>query len=283
MDELAKLDQTVAALEPLCDENGAFPDTAIILGSGLGAFVDELTDPQSLSYAELPGFPVSTVKGHAGRLVVGSLGSLRVAVLQGRFHLYEGYSAAEVARPVRALIRAGVSRLIVTNAAGGLGDSMTPGDLMLITDHLNLSGRNPLVGPHDERTGDRFPDMTEAYDRALAEDLRGVAREQGLKLCEGVYAVLGGPSYETPAEVRALRVLGASAVGMSTVYEVIAARQMGCRILGLSLISNLAAGMSGEPLSHEEVVEVGREASGRFIKLLRGFLKRLASEADGTA
>jgi purine-nucleoside phosphorylase len=272
---LDRLNEAVKALAPLLKEDGC-PKIGLILGSGLGVFADELQNARSIPYSAIPGFPQSTVVGHKGRLVFGYVGDISVIALQGRFHTYEGYKASEVAFPARVLVSAGVDTLIVTNAAGGLGDGFEAGDLMLITDHLNFSGQNPLIGPHDPIFGERFPDMSEAYSRRLCEDARSVAKEQGLELKEGVYAVLGGPSYETPAEVRAMKTLGADAVGMSTVYEVIVARQMGAKILGLSLISNLAAGISETPLSHEEVVEAGREAADRFVKFIRGVVCRFS-------
>lgn len=271
-----RLNEAVAALKPLLKDDPC-PKIGLILGSGLGVFADQLSESRSIPYSDIPGFPQSTVEGHAGRLVFGKVDEIPVIALQGRFHTYEGYSASEVAFPARILVHAGVKTLIVTNAAGGLGEGFVAGDLMLITDHLNFSGKNPLVGPHDPIFGERFPDMSEAYSKVLQDHARAVAAEQDLNLKEGVYSVLGGPSYETPAEVRAMKVLGADAVGMSTVYEVIVARQMGATILGLSLISNLAAGISEVPLSHEEVVEAGREAAGRFVKFIRGITHRISS------
>lgn len=274
MSLLDRLDRVGAALR---ERLGArtLPDTAVMLGSGLGAMAEEASVWLSLSYEELPGFPPSTVEGHAGRLVIGVFEDRPLIILQGRFHLYEGHSAAEVAFPIRALIRAGLRRLIVTNAAGGVDPAFAAGDLMLITDHLNFSGANPLVGEHDAALGPRFPDMTTAYTPALQDLGRRAAEASGVPLREGVYAVLGGPSYETPAEVRAMASLGASAVGMSTVFEVIACAQMGCEVLGLSLISNLAAGIGPQALSHAEVVEVGRAASGKFLSLLRAVVRAL--------
>lgn len=273
---LDRLNEAVAALKPLLKDDPC-PEIGLILGSGLGVFADQLSESRSIPYSEIPGFPQSTVEGHAGRLVFGRVDDVPVIALQGRFHTYEGYSASEVAFPARILVHAGVKTLIVTNAAGGLGDGFVAGDLMLINDHLNFSGLNPLVGPHDPVFGERFPDMSEAYSHNLQDLARAVATEQSLDLKEGVYSVLGGPSYETPAEVRAMKTLGADAVGMSTVYEVIVARQMGAKILGISLISNLAAGISESPLSHEEVVEAGREAAGRFVKFIRGITHRISS------
>jgi len=260
------------------------PTVAVMLGSGLGGFVEALTEPLILPYSEIPGCPASTVSGHAGRLVVGELGGQPIAVLQGRFHLYEGYAASEVVFPIRLLGLAGVKSFAITNAAGGVDPEFSPGELMLITDHLNLSGQNPLLGPNEERFGPRFPDMSEAYSRRLLNLAREVASEHGIALREGVYSVLGGPSYETPAEVRMLRLLGAHAVGMSTVFEVIAAQHMGCEVLGVSLISNHAAGITPEPLSHDEVIQVGQQAAGRLIKLMSGNVGAMAqSAAQGQA
>ena len=273
---LERLNEAVAALKPLLKDDPC-PKIGLILGSGLGVFADQLSESRSIPYSEIPGFPQSTVEGHAGRLVFGKVDNISVIALQGRFHTYEGYSASEVAFPARILVHAGVKTLLVTNAAGGLGEGFVAGDLMLITDHLNFSGKNPLEGPHDPVFGERFPDMSEAYSKRLKAEARAVAAEQSLNLKEGIYSVLGGPSYETPAEVRAMKVLGADAVGMSTVYEVIVARQMGASVLGLSLISNLAAGISETPLSHEEVVEAGQEAAGRFVKFIRGIVGRIST------
>lgn len=271
-DELQRLTDSVACLKTFLGD-GPQPSLAMVLGSGLGSFVDQLEDSRAMPYEDIPGFPSSTVKGHAGRLVVGQLHAQTVLILQGRFHVYEGHSARQVAFPIRALVQAGIETFIITNAAGGLGDGFQAGDLMLITDHLNLSGHNPLVGPHHESYGERFPDMTDAYSPALQTIARESAKSLEIDLKHGVYAVLGGPSYETPAEVRTLKTQGADAVGMSTVFEVIVARQMGAKILGISLISNLAAGISPTPLSHAEVVEAGQMAAGSFTKLLRKIIK----------
>lgn len=276
MSLLEDVNTTTAKLEQFLGAS-ACPEVAIILGSGLGAFVESLSDCRSLSYAEIPGFPQSTVKGHAGQLVYGHCNGLPVLVMQGRFHFYEGYPTTEIVRPVRALIQLGVKTMVVTNAAGGVNKDLAPGDLMLIKDHMNFSGRNPLVGSHHPEFGERFPDMSVAYDIAYQKLAHEVAASEKIELKEGVYSVLGGPSYETPAEVRALSLLGADAVGMSTVFEVIAARQMGAKILACSLITNHAAGIVDSPLSHQEVVEVGREASGRFVRWLTGVVSALKS------
>ena len=255
---------------------GGPPDVAVVLGSGLGDFATRLHDAVSIPYAELPYWPRSGVVGHDGRLVIGTLGARRVAALSGRVHFYEGYDLRTVTFAVRAIGLLGVKILILTNAAGGIKSAdLTPGTLMVIDDHINLLGSNPLVGPNDDRFGPRFPDMTEAYSkrlRALADD---VARVQGLRIGHGVYVAVHGPSYETPAEIRFLRTIGADAVGMSTVPETIVARQMGIEVLGLSCITNAAAGVLPQPLNHHEVMEVARQVRGVFAGLLEGIIERL--------
>ena len=233
-------------------EQGPSPRLGIVLGSGLGAFAESLEDGLALGYDRVPGMPTASVSGHAGKLVLGTLSGKRVACLQGRVHAYEGHSPERVVFGVRLLAKLGTECVMLTNAAGGLADDMAPGDLMLIDDHLNLTGRNPLVGMHDA-SGSPFCDMTQAYDEKLGQAAMQAAGELGIELKRGIYAGLLGPSYETPAEIRMLKTLGASAVGMSTVLETIALRQLGVRVAGLSLISNLAAGLARGPLSHEEV------------------------------
>lgn len=252
------------------------PDVGIILGSGLGTFADSLADAIVIPYGEIPGFPVSSVPGHAGRLVIGRLGDSVVVAMQGRVHFYEGYAPWQVAFPARVLCRLGIRALVVTNAAGGIRRDLAPGDLMRITDQLNLSGMNPLVGPNDARLGPRFPDMSTAYDPALGALLDDVATRLGTELKAGVYCCLSGPTYETPAEIRMLRVLGADAVGMSTVPEVIAAAHMGVPVVGVSCITNFAAGIGDKPLSHEEVAEVAAQVTDKFVGLLGTFLPELA-------
>ncbi len=247
---------------------------AVILGSGLGGFADSLEEARGISFSELPGFPRPTVPGHRGRLVYGKIAHAPVLALQGRIHGYEGHDAATVAFPARALGVLGSRALAVTNAAGGCNPSFAPGDLMRITDHINFTGRNPLTGPNEERLGPRFPDLTHAYDARLATALEEAARGIGQALRAGVYLQMIGPSYETPAEVRMARMLGADAVGMSTVPEVIAAAHMGLPVAGISCITNLAAGLSQHPLTHQEVVEVARAVEGKFSDLLRGFIPR---------
>ncbi|MBX7222307.1 MAG: purine-nucleoside phosphorylase [Blastocatellia bacterium] len=250
-------------------------DIFVVLGSGLGAFADTLSDTRTVDYKEIPHFPVSTVEGHHGRLVFGRCGDFSVAVMQGRFHFYEGYSLAEATLPIRVAQLLGVKRLVVTNSAGGLNLGFEPGDLMVIDDHLNLMGDNPLRGPNDERFGPRFPDMTQVYDPEFRRLAHETAEGLGFKLQQGVYAALSGPSFETPAEIRMLGRLGADAAGMSTAPEAIVARHGGMRVLGISCISNLAAGTTGEPLNHEEVLETGQKVSARFISLLQALLPKL--------
>jgi purine-nucleoside phosphorylase len=262
--------------------------TAVVLGSGLGAFADELTNPVRIPYEQIPGFARSTVEGHAGQLVLGELDGVTVAVQQGRFHFYEGYDMEQVILPVRAFGLMGIKNLILTNAAGSLNTDMTPGSLMLIVDHLNCLGVNPLRGPNDGRLGPRFPDMTEVYDREFRQvaidEANAIAHERFEKgkdaelidfMHSGVYCALSGPTYETPAEIHMYRQLGADAVGMSTVPEAIAAKQQGTRVLGVSCITNLAAGMSDEPIHHEEVMETGARVAEVFKELLRRIILRI--------
>ncbi len=250
------------------------PDVGVILGSGLGAFADTLTNAAAFSYSELPHFPTSSVVGHAGRLVVGRVGGITAAVMAGRVHGYEGYGAAQVAFPARVLCRLGVRALLVTNAAGGIHPRFSAGTLMRITDHLNLSAQNPLSGSNDDRLGPRFPDLSHAYDPRLGTVLEKAAETIGLSIDRGIYAHLSGPSYETPAEIRMLRTLGADAVGMSTIPEVIVAAHMGVPVVGLSLITNLAAGV-GASLSHQEVLETAERVRPDLLRLLTNFLPRL--------
>ena len=253
------------------------PKIGLVLGSGLGAFADSLTDAARVPYAEIPSFPQSTAIGHAGRMVVGNAGSVAVAAMQGRVHLYEGYSAQEITFPIRVFARMGIRAVILTNAAGGMNLSYSQGALVLIRDHINLQGTNPLIGHNDNRFGPRFPDMTRAYDpqyRAIAKE---EARNLNLILEEGIYAALPGPSYETPAEIDYLRRIGADLVGMSTVAEVIAARHMGLKVLAISCVTNMAAGILDQPLSHSEVMETGERVKSTFEALLRAVLPRIAA------
>ncbi|HST52071.1 MAG TPA: purine-nucleoside phosphorylase [Pyrinomonadaceae bacterium] len=248
---------------------------AVVLGSGLGAFADSLEEAQPLEYTEIPGFARPTVEGHAGRMVVGRVEGMQVAAMQGRFHFYEGYTLEEVTFPVRVLGLLGVKSLVLTNAAGGLNNSFTEGSLIVISDHLNLMGTNPLLGKNDTRFGPRFPDMTTVYDHEYQEIAVCEAHEMGMELRRGIYAALSGPSYETPAEIRMLRLLGADAVGMSTVPEAIVARQMGLRVLGFSCITNMAAGVLDKPINHEDVIETGARVRETFAELLRRVIPKL--------
>jgi purine-nucleoside phosphorylase len=251
------------------------PRVAVVLGSGLGAFADELAERVEIPYAEIPGWPASTAVGHAGKLVIGRLDGVTVAVMAGRSHLYEGYSAAQVTVGVRVLRALGVESIVFTNAAGGINLSYSQGALVLISDHINLQGVNPLIGPNDDSVGPRFPDMSEAYSREYREIAHRVAAELGFTLGEGVYAALPGPSYETPAEIRYLRTIGADLVGMSTVPEVIVANYLGMKVLAISCVTNMAAGVLPQKINHEEVLEVGRQVRGRLVEFLKALLQYL--------
>lgn len=249
---------------------------AIVLGSGLGGFAEDLTDPVTIPYAEIPGFARSTVEGHAGRLVIGTTGSVTIAAMQGRFHFYEGYSLEEVTFPTRVLKLLGVHTLVLTNAAGALNIQFSPGSLMVISDHLNLLGDNPLRGANDPRFGPRFPDLSSVYAPELQTLVIDEAAAMGLEMRRGIYAGLAGPSYETPAEIHMMRNLGADAVGMSTVPEAIVARHMNLRVVGISCITNLAAGVSDEPVDHSQVMATGERVREQFGELLRRILPKLA-------
>lgn len=251
------------------------PEVGLVLGSGLGYLADHVEQAVMVGYDQLPGFPVSTVAGHASRLVLGMLAGRRVAVMQGRFHYYEGYPMDRVVMGIRLLGKLGASTAIITNAAGGIRADLAPGDLMVISDHINLMGTNPLAGPNNDNLGPRFPDMSDAYSRALRERARTIAAEEGIPLKEGVYAAFTGPSYETPAEIRLLQAVGADAVGMSTIPEVIAACHMGLSVLGISCISNLAAGISDRPLSHDEVEQTADRTRKTFTRLVLALVERL--------
>jgi purine-nucleoside phosphorylase len=251
------------------------PQVALVLGSGLGSLADEIEGGVSVGYAELPGMKSSAVLGHAGRFRTGRLFGRSVIAMQGRVHLYEGHSPADVVMGVRLMLQLGARTLVVSNAAGGIREDLTPGTLMVIGDHINLTGQNCLQGPDDPALGPRFPDMSEAYDLQLRALAQRVATLTHVPIATGVYAGLLGPTYETPAEIRMLRILGADAVGMSTVLEVIAARHMGARVLGISCITNLAAGLSKKPLSHAEVEQTARESRDRFSRLIEGVLTEL--------
>jgi purine-nucleoside phosphorylase len=254
------------------------PRIGLVLGSGLGAFADSLTDSERVPYADIPSFPQSTAVGHAGRMVVGKAGPVPVAAMQGRVHLYEGYSPQEITFPIRVFGRMGIRAVILTNAAGGITRSYSQGALVLIRDHINLQGTNPLAGPNDDRFGPRFPDMTHAYAKEYRELAREEAQKLNITLHEGVYAAMLGPSYETPAEIEYLRRIGADLVGMSTVSEVIAARHMGMKVLAISCVTNMAAGILDRPLSHAEVMETGERVKSTFEALLCAVIPRVAED-----
>jgi len=254
------------------------PRIAIVLGSGLGEFAKQLTRPDVIEYKKIPHFPVSTAIGHAGRLLIGTLNGTSVAVMQGRVHFYEGYSLTQVIFPMRVLSRMGIRAAILTNAAGGITTGYAQGSLVLLRDHINLQGSNPLIGSNDDRFGVRFPDLTRVHWAAYRQLAHEEAAKLNLKLFEGVYAALSGPSYETPAEIRYLRTIGADLVGMSTVPEVIAAAHMNIRVLGISCVTNMAAGILDQPITAEEVLETGRRISGEFTALLSAVVPRIASD-----
>jgi purine-nucleoside phosphorylase len=269
-----------AAAKSVLQRTSLRPQIGLVLGSGLGAFADSLTDSTRIPYTKIPTFPLSTAIGHAGQMVIGESGVVPVAAMQGRVHLYEGYSAQEVAFPMRVFGRMGIRAVILTNAAGGINLNYQQGALVLIRDHINLQGSNPLVGPNDDRFGLRFPDMTQAYAKSYRELAREEAGKLGMTLHEGVYAALPGPSYETPAEIKYLRTIGADLVGMSTVFEVIAARHMGIKVLAISCVTNMAAGILDKPLSHQEVMETGERVKTSFEALLRAVLPRIQNDPD---
>ncbi|MGB7023389.1 MAG: purine-nucleoside phosphorylase [Candidatus Acidiferrales bacterium] len=256
------------------------PRIALVLGSGLGAFADGLESATRIAYERIPHFPRSTTVGHAGRLVIGKVGDVAVAAMQGRVHFYEGYSLADVIFPMRVFGRLGIRAAILTNAAGGINLGFKQGTLMVMRDHINLQGSNPLIGPNDERFGPRFPDMTHAYSKTYRASALEEARRLGIEVSEGVYAALPGPSYETPAEIRYLRSIGADVVGMSTAPEVIAARHMGMRVLGISCVTNMAAGILDQPLDHAEVLAAGERVKDNFIALLRAVFPRIAADLN---
>lgn len=272
---LTQFDEAVEAAEFLRGRGFGGAEVAVVLGSGLGDFADSLAEAFEVSYGEIPHWPASGVIGHAGRLVGGLVGGRRVMALAGRVHVYEGRPLARVTFAMRVMGRLGVPRVILTNAAGGINTRFSRGTLMLIDDHINLMGTNPLVGPNDERFGPRFPDMSEIYAPGLRSLAREAAAEAGVPLEHGVYVAVHGPSYETPAEIRAFRVLGADAVGMSTAPEALVARHMGLEVLGISCITNMAAGVLPEPLDHREVMETARRVRGQFIAVLEGTVGRL--------
>ena len=267
-----RVEEAAAAVRSRCD---ALPETAIVLGSGLGDFADTLLDAIAMPYGDLPHWPASRVQGHAGRLVIGNAGGRRVAALSGRVHFYEGYDLSTVVFATRVMGRLGVKQIILTNAAGGINTGFAQGALMIIDDHVNMLGTNPLVGMNDDRFGPRFPDMSEVYSARLRRIADAAARAKGVPVSHGVYIAVHGPSYETPAEIRFFRTIGADAVGMSTAPEAIAARHMGIEVLGISCITNMAAGVLPKPLVHDEVMETARRVRGSFIALLEGIIERL--------
>ncbi len=273
----ARLQETVGAIRK---RHAARPQLGLILGSGLGPYADSFEPKTVIPFGELPHFPRSTVMGHSGNLVLGDAEGVPAAALQGRVHFYEGYAMSEVTYPVRVLGCLGIERLVVTNAAGGINIDFRPGDLMLISDHINLMGTNPLIGRNVDDLGARFPDMSEAYDKEMRTTALRVAADAGIPLRQGVYVGLTGPSYETPAEIRMLRALGADAVGMSTVPEAIAANQMGIRVLGISCITNMAAGILPQRLTHQEVMDTTERIKEQFMLLLRKIIPALAALAE---
>jgi purine-nucleoside phosphorylase len=268
----ARVEETAAAIRA---RGGALPETAVVLGSGLGDFADTLLDAIATPYGDLPHWPASQVIGHEGRLVIGTVAGKRIAALSGRAHFYEGHDLATVIFPTRVMGRLGVRQIILTNAAGGINTGFAQGALMIIDDHINLLGSNPLVGPNDERFGLRFPDMSEVYSSRLRRIADAAARAKGIPVSHGVYVAVHGPSYETPAEIRAFRTLGADAVGMSTVPEAIAARHIGVEVLGISCITNMAAGVLPHPIDHADVLETTRRVRQSFASLLEGVIERL--------
>lgn len=275
--EFARADK---AARFICRKSKLRPKIALVLGSGLGAFADDLSDVVRIPYERIPHFPRSTAVGHAGRLVMGKSMGVAVAAMQGRAHFYEGYSLKDVIFPMRVFGRMGIRAVILTNASGGINLSFEQGALVVLRDHINLQGANPLAGPNDERFGTRFPDMTDAYFKPYRTAALEEAKHLGITIHEGVYAAMAGPSYETPAEIRYLRTIGADVVGMSTVPEVIAARHMGIRVLGISCVTNMAAGILDKPIQHEEVLQTGERVKVQFMALLRGVLPGISANLD---
>ena len=269
-----------SAAQFLLSQTKLRPEIGLVLGSGLGAFADELTSPMRIPYAQIPTFPRSTAIGHAGQMVIGKAGDISVAAMQGRVHLYEGYTAKEVAFPIRVFARLGIRAVVLTNAAGGINPEYSQGALVAVTDHINLQGQNPLLGPNDDRLGQRFPDMTKAYWKPYREATVEEGRKLGVTVHQGVYAAMLGPSYETPAEIRYLRTIGADLVGMSTVNEVIAAVHMGLKVLAISCVTNMAAGILDQPIDHREVLESGERVRTQFEALLKAVLPRIAADIE---
>ncbi len=275
MAKAAYLEKLDKVFESVRNKTDFEPRVGLILGSGLGDFAKEINVSFELPYSEIEGFPVSTVPGHDGRFIFGTISDVPIVCMKGRVHYYEGYEVSDVVLPVRLMIKLGIKTLFLTNAAGGLQDEMSAGDLMLITDHISVFAPNPLIGPNDSEMGPRFPDMTEVYDLKIREKIQEIAYENDIPLETGVYCQLTGPTYETPAEIRMLKTLGVDAVGMSTVVEAVAARHMGVKVCGISCISNLAAGLSKNPLSHEEVQAAADQAAPRFTRLVSEVIKTL--------
>ena len=276
----SEFDRAKRAANYIASKTKLRPRVALVLGSGLGAFADELSGAVRIPFRKIPGFSASTVAGHEGTLVIGNAGDVAVAAMQGRVHFYEGYSSKEVTFPMRVFRQLGISAAVLTNAAGAINLDYSQGALVVIRDHINLQGTNPLVGPNDERFGPRFPDMTNAYCKKYRELAMAEGRRLGIKIHDGVYAALSGPSYETPAEIRYLKTIGADLVGMSTVPEVIVARHMGIRILGISCVTNMAAGILDREINHAEVMETGERVKGQFVTLLRAVLPRIAHDTN---
>jgi purine-nucleoside phosphorylase len=270
-----KIKRISEARDFIMEKVGYVPEVALVLGSGLGDMAEEAENKIAIEYKDIPNFPVSTVQGHKGRLVFGTIRGRKAVFMQGRFHYYEGWNMEEVVFPIRVFKALGIEKLIVTNAAGGVNTSFRPGDLMIIKDHINFAGNNPLIGPNLEDLGPRFPDMSEAYHREMAELVRACAEAEGIKVQEGTYIFMTGPSYETPAEIRASRLMGADAVGMSTVPEVIAANHCGMKVAGISCITNMAAGILDQPLNHREVMETADRVKESFSKLIKSVVERI--------
>lgn len=283
MSSLSIFSETIEAAACIRKRSPLQPKVAVILGSGLGAFASSLTNSKCMKFSEAPHFPASTVPGHNGRIHIGEAGGAPVLVMQGRVHAYEGYKPSQVVFPIRVLKQLGIEQVILTNAAGGIREGLQPGELVLISDHINLTGYNPLCGFNDDRFGPRFFDMTDAYSPRLRKLAQSVAADHGHTLKEGVYISVLGPSFETPAEIRAFRSMGADLVGMSTVQETIAARHTGMEVLGISCVTNLAAGLHTEPLTHEEVLETGNRSEAQLTQLLQALIPQMVPALEGTA
>ncbi|WP_373898391.1 purine-nucleoside phosphorylase [Haloimpatiens sp. FM7315] len=270
--QISKLKESVKYIKDIIDFD---PEVGVVLGSGLGDLADEVQEKVIVKYADVPNMPSSTVKGHAGQFVFGKLKGKNVVMMQGRFHYYEGNSMSTLSLPIYIMKELGVTKLIVTNAAGGVKTDFVPGDLMIINDHINFACNNPLIGKNEEEIGPRFPDMSEAYNRELIKVAKDVSKDLGIEVKEGVYFMMTGPTYETPAEIRMVRALGGDAVGMSTVPEVIAANHAGIKVLGISCITNMAAGILDQPLNHLEVIETSNRVKKEFVDLVKGIIKNI--------